>query len=506
MPTFTTATVNAGPAGGSEALAEVPSTALLTDMYELTMLDAALADGTAAKPAVFEAYTRRLPDDSEYGIVVGTDRAVDAVLSFRFTAAQIAYLRGLGGLSEECLDYLASYHFTGNVYARPEGEAFTAGSPIMMVEGTFGEAVLLETVVLSALNHGCTIATAAASIVGATKGKPVIEMGSRRTHEAFAVDAARAAWVAGFAATSNLEAGMRYGIPVSGTAAHAWTLAHVEETEAFAAQLASLGTGTTLLVDTYGVPGGIANAVAAAKALGASGPGGVRIDSGDPYEVVPAARAQLDRLGATATKIVVTGDLDAAQIARFEAARLPIDAYGVGTRLVGSYPVGLVYKLTEITDGATVAARPVAKSSPGKLAQGGAKRAFKMTRSGRIVGELLVPAASAGAMGPERAIDAGAMWPELAAGAGAMRPEPAAGAGSMRPEPVAGAGARGPDPADGTDLALELNRAEAWDKLMIAAGVDARTGTTVSRTVEARARFERTVATVDRLPIYCEGF
>jgi nicotinate phosphoribosyltransferase len=434
----------------ADTQAETSSTALLTDMYELTMLDAALADGTAAKPAVFEAYTRRLPGPSQYGIVAGTDRAVDAILSFRFTPGQLEWLRGADIVSERCLDYLAGYRFGGDVYARPEGEAFASGSRILTVEAAFGQAIVLETIVLSALNHGCTLATAAAAITAAANGKPVTEMGSRRTHPAFAVDAGRAAWIAGFVSTSNLEAGMRYGVPVSGTAAHAWTLAHLDEKDAFHAQIAALGVSTTLLVDTYGIRQGIGHAVAAANASGATGPGSIRIDSGDLYHAVPAARALLDSLGATTTRIVVSGDLDAAKISRLEAAGLPIDAYGVGTKLVASYPVGLVYKLAEVIDAPGRAGRRVAKRSAGKATQAGAKRSFKMIEAGRTLGELVVPAELAGT--------------------------------------------------------VELADREPWDELVITRGLDIRTGDTISRTKAARERFEHTVATVDRLPLHGVGF
>lgn len=355
---------------------EGPSTALLTDHYELTMLDAALADGTAGKPCVFEAYTRGLPQGVDYGIVAGTDEAIDTVARFHFTDEQLDWLAAHRVVSQAALDYLTHYHFDGIIEARAEGEAFTAGSPVVTVTGTFAQAVLLETVILSSVNHGCTIATTAHRFAAAANGKQLIEMGSRRIDSHAALHAARAAWIGGFDATSNLEAGKRFGVPTAGTASHAWVLAHVDEQLSFRAQIENQGVSTTLLVDTYDLRGGVANAVAAANSLGAPGPGGIRIDSGELTETVPAARAQLDELGATTTKIIVSGDLDVAHIEQAETGGLPIDGYGVGTKLVASEPLGFVYKLTQIRDRAGGTDRPVAKKSAGKEAIGGRKWAF----------------------------------------------------------------------------------------------------------------------------------
>jgi nicotinate phosphoribosyltransferase len=228
--------------------------------------------------------------------------------------------------------------------------------------------VLLETLALSVLNHDSAIASAAARMVSAACERPCIEMGSRRTHEEAAVAAARAAHLVGFASSSNLEAGRRYGVPTTGTSAHAFTLLHDDEVSAFRAQVATLGTGTTLLVDTYDVEQGIRNAVEVA------GPelGGIRLDSGDLPTLAARARELLDELGATKTRIVVTSDLDEYAIAGMMAA--PVDGYGVGTSLVtgsGAPTVGMVYKLVE-RDGI-----PVAKKSEGKRSVGGRKHAVR---------------------------------------------------------------------------------------------------------------------------------
>lgn len=352
------------------------STALLTDQYELTMLDAALADGTAAKHCAFEAFTRTLPEGARYGIVAGTERAVDLVTRFRFSADQLLWLASTKVVSEQALSYLARYRFEGVIEAREEGEAFTAGSPVVTVTGTFADAILLETIILSSLNHGCAIATAAHQFAQAANGKQLVEMGSRRIDGRAAVHAARAAWIGGFDATSNLEAGMRFGVPTAGTASHAWVLAHLNEQLAFRTQLENQGISSTLLVDTYDLRGGITNAVEAAQSLGAAGPGGIRIDSGELNETIPAARNQLDSLGATDTKIIASGELDVSRIRRAEADRLPIDGYGVGTRLVASEPLGFVYKLVQIRDTVDGIERAVAKTSAGKATVGGRKWAF----------------------------------------------------------------------------------------------------------------------------------
>src|SRR5690606_23738313 len=250
------------------------STALLTDHYELTMLQAALASGAAHRRAVFEVFARRLPGGRRYGVVAGTARVLDALEAFRFDDADLDFLGQV--VDERTLTFLADYRFSGDVYGYREGEAFFPGSPILVVESTFAEAVLLETVILSILNHDCAIAAAASRMVHAAGDRPLIEMGSRRTHEHAAVAAARAAYLCGFASTSNLMAERRYGIPSAGTAAHAFTLVHDSEKEAFRGQLESLGYGTTLLVDTYDV----ANAVRTAVELAGPRLGAVRIDSG----------------------------------------------------------------------------------------------------------------------------------------------------------------------------------------------------------------------------------
>ncbi|RPE79354.1 nicotinate phosphoribosyltransferase [Curtobacterium sp. PhB137] len=371
------------------------TSALLTDQYELTMVDAALKDGTAHRRCVFEVFARRLPDGRRYGVAAGLGRFLTALGDFRFGDDEIGFLRDRGVIDEGTAAFLADYRFTGDVRAYREGEVYFPNSPILQVEGTFAEAVVVETLALSVFNADSAIASAAARMVSAADGRPLAEMGSRRTGEWNAVAAARAAYIAGFGATSNLEAGRTWGIPTMGTAAHAFTLLHDSEEAAFRSQLDALGNGTTLLVDTYDIE----QAVETAVRLTDGKLGGVRIDSGDLPSVVAAVRAQLDRLGATDTKITVTNDLDEYTIAALRAA--PVDSYGVGTSVVsgsGHPAAGMVFKLVahQSADGDDWVA--VAKKSADKASIGGRKEAGRRLRNGVATAEVVL---TAGQVGPD---------------------------------------------------------------------------------------------------------
>ena len=362
---------------------------LLTDKYELTMLAAALRDGTANRRTAFELFARRLPEGRRYGVLAGTGRFLAALPEFGFDDVALAALGEF--LDRDTVRYLRDFQFHGDIDGYAEGELYFPGSPVLSVHGSFAECVVLETLALSIFNHDSAIASAAARMVSAARERPLIEMGSRRTHELAAVAAARAAYLAGFAASSNLEAQRRYGVPAEGTSAHAFTLLHTgvggpDEPAAFRAQVDALGTDTTLLVDTYDVTTGVANAVAAAgTALGA-----VRIDSGELGVLARQVREQLDRLGATQTRIVVSGDLDEFAIAALGAE--PVDSYGVGTSLVtgsGAPTAQMVYKLVEV-DG-----MPVQKRSSHKQSNGGRKEALRLSRpTGTIIEEIVHPAGS----------------------------------------------------------------------------------------------------------------
>lgn len=364
-----------------------PTTALLTDHYELTMVRAALAHGTAMRPSVFELFPRRLPDGRRYGVVAGVGRALDAIEQFRFDEQVVTYLREHDVIDDATAQWCADFRFSGNIWGYPEGEIYFPGAPLMVVEAPFAEACVLETLLLSIYNYDSAVASAGSRMTAMAEGRPCIEMGSRRTNEFSAVAAARAAWVVGFATTSNLEAGYRYGIPTSGTAAHSFTLLHDSEADAFRAQLDALGEKTTLLVDTYDIEAGVRTAVELA------GPqlGAVRIDSGDLAVVAKEVRAQLDSLGAKDTKIIVTSDLDEWMLAALRGA--PVDGYGVGTSLVtgsGHPTCGFVYKLVARaqTDGGPLL--PVAKKSAHKASVGGRKFALRrLDERGRAEADVI---------------------------------------------------------------------------------------------------------------------
>lgn len=361
------------------------STALHTDRYELTMIDAALRDGTAHRRCVFELFSRRLSGGRRFGVVAGTGRLLSLIRDFRFGEDELRYLRDERVVDAATLEFLEGYRFTGTITGYREGELYFPGSPILTVESTFAEGVVLETLALSILNHDSAVATAAARMSIAAGDRPLAEMGSRRAGESSAVAAARAAFIAGFGATSNLEAGRTWGIPTMGTAAHAWTLLHDTEEHAFRSQVDALGTGTTLLIDTYDIRRGVQTAVRVAG----TDLGGVRIDSGDLPIVAGEVRAQLDELGATATRITVTSDLDEFVIAALAAS--PVDAYGVGTSVVtgsGIPTSGMVFKLVARQDAAGGWV-PVAKASTDKASKGGRKAAFRTLERGTATSELI---------------------------------------------------------------------------------------------------------------------
>nr|WP_237686063.1 nicotinate phosphoribosyltransferase [Arthrobacter jiangjiafuii] len=364
-----------------------PNAALYTDHYELTMLQAALHSGTASRRSVFEVFGRRLPDGRRYGVVAGTGRILEALAAFRFDTPQLEFLASTSVVDAPTLEWLADFRFSGNIFGYAEGEAYFPNSPILTVEANFAEACILETFLLSVLNHDSAIASAASRMVTSADGRPCIEMGSRRTHEEAAVAAGRAAIIAGFDSTSNLEAGRRYGLKTVGTAAHSFTLLHDTEKDAFEAQIGSLGADTSLLVDTYDVEQGVRNAVAAAgRRLG-----GVRLDSGDLVAQARWVRKLLDELGNTETRIMVTSDLDEYAIAALASA--PVDAYGVGTSLVtgsGAPTAGMVYKLVSREDDNHEFVS-VAKAAKNKASRGGRKYALRRlneqgTASAEVIG------------------------------------------------------------------------------------------------------------------------
>lgn len=379
------------------------TTALLTDRYELTMLQAARHSGTADRNCVFEVFTRHLPNGRRYGVVAGTGRVLEQIQNFRFDQATLEWLNQEKVVDAATIEWLANYSFKGNISGYREGEIYFAHSPILTVESTFAEAVLLETLILSILNYDSAVASAASRMASAANGRFLAEMGSRRVNEHAAVAAARAAYIAGFDASSNLEAGRSYGVPTMGTAAHAFTLLHDTEEQAFKAQLETFGEKTTLLVDTFDIENAVRKAISLAPNLGA-----VRIDSGDLGVEVKRVRQLLDSLGAAETKITVTNDLDEFAIAALAAA--PVDSYGVGTSVAtgsGASTAGFVYKLVshQNADGSWT---DVAKTSALKTNQGGKKFAARMATAELIGTEsidegrnLLVEMVASGQVNPE---------------------------------------------------------------------------------------------------------
>ncbi|PLS26845.1 nicotinate phosphoribosyltransferase [Bifidobacterium anseris] len=346
---------------------------LMTDMYEYTMLDATLRDGTASRDCVFEVFTRHLPEGRRYGVVAGTGRLLDALADFHFADDDLKFLRDRRIVNKETIDWLERFEFHGSIRGYREGEMYFPNSPILQVEGSFGECTLLETLILSILNYDSAVAAAASRMTSAAKNRPCMDMGGRRTNEWAAVAAARASIVGGFQGTANLLAAKLYDLTAIGTAAHCFTLVHDSERAAFESQIDALGKNTTLLVDTYNIEEAVKTAVEVA------GPelGGVRIDSGDLASLAQRVRNQLDALGAVNTKITVTNDLDEYAIASLQTA--PVDSYGVGTQLVtgsGAPTCAMVYKLTERSgdDGTMV---PVAKKSTDKATVPGRKLAFR---------------------------------------------------------------------------------------------------------------------------------
>lgn len=367
------------------------SSALFTDHYELTMVESALRSGVAERRSVFEVFARRLPEGRAYGVVAGIDRLVDAVERFRFDDDTVDHLMERGVVQDELMaDWLRNYSFGGDITGYAEGELFFPYSPVLTVVGSFAQCVVLETVLLSVLNHDCAVASAAARVADAAGGRLLVEGGSRRTDPESAVAAARASHVGGFDTTSNLEAGRRHGIPTGGTTAHAFVLAHGSEEEAFMVQRDTLGVGSTYLVDTFDVMEGIRRAVD----MVGRGIGAVRIDSGELLADSRAARRLLDELGAVDCRIVVSSDLDEFLIAELEMADAPIDAYLVGTSLVtgsGHPTASMVYKLVSIADGDHPAPlRAVGKHSPGKRTIGGHKSVHRTyDANGRYLAEVL---------------------------------------------------------------------------------------------------------------------
>lgn len=358
--------------------------ALSTDLYEFTMAAGYFAAGKSDR-AVFELFIRDLPPRRGYLVACGLEQALHGILNFRVSQDDVEYLRSLPamkGVPPAFFDALVGMRFTGDVWAVPEGTVVFAGEPLLRVRAPIIQAQLLETYVLSQINYGTLVATKAARVVEAARGRPVIDFGSRRAHGPGAgLLAARAAYAGGCVGTSNALAGRTFGIPVYGTAAHSWTMAWETEEEAFR-RYRDIFPDAVLLVDTYDSIEGTRRAMATGPGLG-----GVRLDSGNIVALSKRIRKILEDGGQSQARIVASGDLNEYRIDELLSKGAEIDSFGVGTELVTSFDcpaLGAVYKLVE-TDG-----RPAAKSSEGKETYPGVKQVFRLrSESGEFARDIV---------------------------------------------------------------------------------------------------------------------
>jgi nicotinate phosphoribosyltransferase len=350
---------------------------LSTDLYQLTMAAGYFEAGKLDERATFELFVRRLPHNRNFVIATGLAQAVEYLLNLRFTGAEIDYLRTLpqfAHTSAGFFDYLANLRFTGDLFAVPEGTPLFPNEPFLTLRAPLVEAQIPETYLLATIGFQSMIATKAARVVKAALGRSVVEFGTRRAHSPEAgVLAGRAAYIGGCGGTSNTEAGMRFGVPVFGTAAHSWVMSFPDEMLAFKQLQTLLGESTVYLIDSYDTLEGARKAAALGRPLW-----GVRLDSGNMVTLAPAVRKILDDAGLPETKIMATGDLNEYKIHELVAARAPIDVFGVGTELSTSADaptLGVVYKMVELEDSGN--RRYTAKLSEDKHTLPGSKQVFR---------------------------------------------------------------------------------------------------------------------------------
>ena len=365
------------------------TTALHTDLYQLTMIAGYIAGGAQDHPATFELFIRRLPPHRAFVVAAGLDTAIQFIESLRFSDEDIGWIRtvpALGRAAPAFLDYLQHFRFTGDVWAVAEGTPFFPNEPILRVTAPLAQAQLLETALLAIVNFQTAIASKAARIVEAAQGRPVMEFGARRAHGIdAALYAARAAHIGGCESTSFVEAGREFGIPLSGTMAHSWVLAARSELEAFQRYIHSFGEHSVLLLDTF-------DTIAAARLIVSAGlrPPAVRLDSGDFLELSRNVRRIFDAAGLRSTRILVSGDLDEYRIRQLVGADAPIDGFGVGTALTTSEDapaLGGVYKLVQLAEGSYV--RDVMKRSTGKATWPGRKQVFRVIERGKAARDVI---------------------------------------------------------------------------------------------------------------------
>ena len=366
-----------------------PFSGLLSDLYELTMAAGYIQNRFEAR-ATFELFVRHLPQRRNYLVAAGLEQALDFLENVRFSSEDVSYLRALPSfrnVHSDFFDYLSRFQFTGDVWALPEGAVFFPGEPLLRVSAPIAEAQLVETGLLSIVHFQTLIATKASRITTAAAGRPVVEFGSRRAHGMEAgVLAAPAAFVGGCEGTSNTYAGHRYGIPVYGTQAHSWIMAHEDESEAFRDFLDVFPEQSTLLVDTYDVRTAIEKIIDLGRK-----PSGVRLDSGDVLSDSVWVRKRLDQAAWNDVKIFASGELDEERIETLLQRGACIDAFGVGTALSTSSDspnIGVIYKLVEVDMGDTV--RNAAKFSQEKITYPGRKQVFRFADGdGKFSGDII---------------------------------------------------------------------------------------------------------------------
>lgn len=362
---------------------------LLTDLYELTMAAGYFQNGFEAN-ATFELFVRDLPQTRNYLVAAGLEQALDFLQNVRFAPEEITYLRSLDvfrHVRPAFFDYLSRFRFTGEVWAVPEGTLVFANEPILRVTAPIIEAQLVETRLLSAINFQTMVASRATRLVTAAAGKPVVEFGARRAHGAEAgIFAARAAWIAGCAGSSNVIACKIFGIPPYGTQAHSWIMAYEDESEAFARFLDVFPERATLLLDTYNVRAALKKVIAAGRK-----PAGVRLDSGDMAADSRWVRAQLDKVGWNDVQIFISGDMDEKKISALLRRGAKIDAFGVGSALVAptdARNLSMIYKLVELEHAGKT--RETVKLSEQKATFPGKKQVFRFAdANGKWKGDLI---------------------------------------------------------------------------------------------------------------------
>lgn len=388
------------------------SLALLTDLYELTMAQGYVRARKNDVRASFQLFFRRAPFDGTHAIVSGVERALDFLEALRFTDDDLGYLRTLRDAADHplfddaFLDYLRALEPALDVDGMPEGTIAFAHEPILRVTGPLPIAQIVESALLTFVNFETLVATKASRVVRAAAGARVLEFGLRRAQGMDgALSATRAAFVGGVDATSNLYAGRRFGVPVSGTHAHSWVMAFDTELEAFETYAAVTPDNALFLVDTYDTREGLAHAVAVARDLSARGHRflGVRLDSGDLAALAFEARRMLDDAGLKDAIVVASSDLDEHRITALVRAGAPIGAYGVGTRLVTAYDepaLGGVYKLVAIEVDGRCVARHKRSDDPGKRTLGGRLDAWRVVERGRATHDVIAPLGSTHAARP----------------------------------------------------------------------------------------------------------